>query len=148
MPGVWAVGPDHIWVAADNGLFELTAGVWKNGTVGDSYADLVLLPGGDMWAIRNGFASKTPLCHALTPDRGCIAFPGNLRVQGVDLAAVGDTVRAVASDTANLATVVAELHAGTWTAQTMAKGFPTSVFAVGDQAWIGGSEVLFRRGCD
>jgi hypothetical protein len=44
--------------------------------------------------------------------------------------------------------LTADLRGAAWLGGTAASGQPTSVWGLGDQAWIGGSEKLLRRGCD
>jgi hypothetical protein len=146
---VWAVGPGHIWVAGEDGLFELEHDAWTARTARTSFRDIVVLPTGEVWALRSVSFNGDSLCHSLAGQGGCVPFPGSSIVTGVALAVAGDTVLAVAIDAASGSeTLAAELRGTEWIGGSAAPGLAFSIWGTEGRTWIGGSEKILRRGCD
>jgi hypothetical protein len=145
---VWAVGPGHVWVAGEDGLFELENDTWTTQTVRTSFSDVVVLPTGELWALKSVSFNGDALCHSLAGQGGCVAFPGSSVTTTGALAVTGDSVVAAAFDSATGSTLVAELQGTEWTGGPAQSGLAFSVWGASGSTWLGGGETILRRGCD
>lgn len=144
---VWAVGPDHIWVAGDDGLYELVDGEWTRRAVG-AYRDVVVLPSGELWTLKLALNGK-PLCHSFASTGACEAFPDSSLAFGVGFAVIDDTIIAVATDGPTGMTLVGDLRDSTWHAGALRESATAyAVWGTATHAWIGVSTGVRIRGCD